>query len=248
MKNIKESSDYGFEFIVDELRLDSLFKYLFKKKCCVCNKLALFLFIFINLFFSLGVSLGIALFLLVLPFFSMFVDSSTKKEEIFLNNSTYYEVFTKLNNGIDYQSDIDKLKYLNISSFLSLTLLFILLLVPYFQNKIKSVYFLLIFFLFNTCILIINIFISIIYNRIEDTLKKYPNELDNMFASNGTHIISLDKRNNLGPFGSSSIYHCIMNYVIILIMFIFRRIHEKKISNNDNENDNEINENLNPTN
>ena len=149
MNNIKESSDYGFEFIVDKLRLDSLFKYVFKKKCCVCNKLALLLFILINLLFTLGISLGILLVLLVLPFFSLFVDSSTKKEEIFLNNSTYYEVFTKLNNGIDYQSDIDKLKYLNVSSFLSLTLLFILLLIPYFQNKIKSVYFLLIFFLFN---------------------------------------------------------------------------------------------------
>jgi hypothetical protein len=248
MNNTEESSEYGFDFIVDGIRLDSLFKYLFKKKCCVCNKLALFLFILINISIGLGMSLVLVLALLLLPFFSMFVDSSTKKEEIFLNNSTYYEVFTKLNNGIDYQSDIDKLKYLSISSFLSLTLLFILLLIPYFQNKIKSVYFLLIFFLFNTCVLIINIFISIIYSRIEDTLKKYPNELDNMFASNGTHIISLDKRNNLGPYGSSSIYHCIMNYLIILIMLILKRIHEIKISNNDNGNDNEINENLNPTN
>ena len=49
MNNIKESSDYDFEFIVEQLRLDSLFKYLFNKKCCVCNKLACFLFIFISL-------------------------------------------------------------------------------------------------------------------------------------------------------------------------------------------------------
>ena len=77
------------------------------------------------------------------------------------------------NYGIDYQSDIDKLKYLNISSFVSLTTLFIIILIPYFYNKMKSIYFLLIFFLFNTGILIINIFISKIYSRIEDTLKIY---------------------------------------------------------------------------
>ena len=248
MNNTEESSEYGFDFIVDGIRLDSLFKYLFKKKCCVCNKLALFIFILINISIGLGMSLVLILALLLLPFFSMFVDSSTKKEEIFLNNSTYYDVFTKLNNGIDYQSEIDKLKFLNISSFISLTALFIMLLIPYFYNKMKSVYFFLMFFLFNTCILIINIFISINYSRIEETLKKYPNELDNMFASNGTHIISLDKRDKLGPSGSSGIYNCLTNYFIIIVMFIFKRIHEKQNSSNDNRNDNEINENLNSTN
>lgn len=248
MNNIKERSDSDFEFIADEIRLDSLFKYLFKKKCCVCNKLALFLFILINIVIGLCFSIGLLLGFLLIPFLSIFDDSSTKKEEIFLNNSTYYDVFTKLNNGIDYQSDIDKLKYLNISNFISLTILFIIILIPYFYNKMKSIYFLLIFFPFNTGILIINIFISIIHSRIEDTLKKYPNELDNLFASNGTHIISLDKRDKLGPSGSSGFYNCLMNYVIIIVMFIFKRIHEKENSSSGNRNDNEINENLNPTN
>jgi len=248
MNNIKKSSDAGFEFIADEMRLDSLLKYLFNKKCCVCNKFAFFLFIIFNIMIGLSVCLGFILYLLLTPFFSMFVGSNTKKEEIFFNNSTYYDVFTKLNNGIDYQSDVDKLKYLNIFSFISLTAIFILLLIPYFYNKIKSVYFLLIFFLFNTCILIINIFIAIIYSRIEDTFKKYPNELDNMFASNGTHIIPLDKRDNLGPSGSSSIYHCSMNYFVIIIMFIYKKITEKENSNNENGNDNEYNERLNSNN
>ena len=112
----------------------------------------------------------------------------------------------------------------------------------------KSIYFLLIFFLFNTGILIINIFISKIYSRIEDTLKIYPNELDNMFAANGTHIISLDKRDKLGPSGSSEFYNCFINYFIIIVMFIFKRINEKENSSSDNRNNNEINETLNPTN
>lgn len=100
MNNIKERSDSDFEFIADEIRLDSLIKYLFKKKYCVCNKLALFLFILINIIIGLGFSLGVLLVLLLISFFSIFDDSSTKKEEIFLKNSTYYDVFTKLWNRL----------------------------------------------------------------------------------------------------------------------------------------------------
>ena len=69
-----------------------------------------------------------------------------------------------------------------------------------------------------------------------------------MFASNGTHIIPLDKRDNLGPSGSSSIYHCSMNYFVIIIMFIYKKITEKENSNNENGNDNEYNERLNSNN
>ena len=102
--------------------------------------------------------------------------------------------------------------------------------------------------LFNTCILIINIFISIIYYRVSNSFEKYPNELDNMFASNGTHIISLDKRDKLNPTGSSSIFLCIIYYFVIIIMFGLKRIIEKENERRKERNNNEYNEHLNPAN
>ena len=123
-----------------------------------------------------------------------------------------------------------------------------MLLTPYFFNKLKSIYFLLIFLIINTCILIINIFISIIYSRVGDAFKKYPNELDNMFATNGTHIIPLDKRDKVGLTGSSSIFLCVIYYFLIIFLYIFKRIYEKENASSEDNNNNEYNENLNSTN
>ena len=248
MNNIEKSSEFGFEFYSKKLSFDSLIKYLFKRQYCIGNKLALLILFYFSISFGFSFSFILLTFLFLNPLYSMFVHSNGKKEEIFLNNSTYYDVFTKINNGIDYQSEIDKLTYLNIPNFIALTIIFIIIMVPHFYDKLKSIYFLLILLLFNTAILTINIFISIIYNRIRNSIKKYPNELDIMFASNGTHIIPLDKRDNLNPYGGDSIFLCIIYYVIIIMMFIVKRIHEKKKSRNDDENNNEYNEKLNSAN
>ena len=203
---------------------------------------------FISIIFGSCLSLFILFIILIIPFSSIFVKSQIEIEEIFLNNSTYYNVFTKLNNGMDYQSEIDKLRYLHISNSIGLTIIFIILFFPYFFNKLKSTNFLLICLPFHTCIFILNIFISIIYTRVENAFKKYPNELDNMFASNGTHIIPLDKKDKLGITGASSIILCIMYYIFIIYLFAGKRDYEKEVKYIEEKNNNEYNENLNSTN
>lgn len=127
-------------------------------------------------------------------------------------------------------------------------MLVIILLIPYFFNKLKSTYFLLIFLPFHTCIFILNIFISRIYSRVENAFKKYPDELDNMFASNGTHIIAYDKKDKLGITGSSSIFLCLIYYILIIYLFAGKRAYEKEIKKNEEKNSYEYNENLNSTN
>lgn len=248
MNSIEKTDVIIFEKLIKEIKLDSSIKNLYNKKCCICNKLFLLFSCYITFSFFIGIWLILILVILLIPFFSMFVNSNFKEEEIFFNNSTYYEVFKKLNNGVDYQSDIDKLRYLNITTFISLTILFIIFIIPYFYNKLKAIYFLLIYLLVITCILVINIFTSIIYNRLRNTFEIYPNELDNIFSSNGTHIIPLDKRNNLGPTGSSSIILCIIYYILTIAMFFPKRYYEKDKKLYENENNNEYNEISNSTN
>ena len=52
-----------------------------------------------------------------------------------------------------------------------------------------------------------------------------------MSASKGKHIILLDKRDNLGPYGYDSIFLCIFYYLVIIMMYIAKRIHEKERQN-----------------
>ena len=249
MSNIRKAEEICFEKIANEIELvPASIKKCFKKKYCICNKLVLFFALYCSLIFGLVISYVIILIILIIPFSSIFVGTILKQEEIFFNNSTYYDVFKKLNNEIDYQSEINNLRYLHIPNFIGLTILLIMLLNPYFYNKLKSIYFLLIFLIYNTSILIINIFISIIYSRVGDTFKKYPNELDKMFASNGTHIIPLDKRDNVGLTGSSSIFLCAIYYFLIIFLYIFKRSYEKENASSEDNNNNEYNENLNSTN
>lgn len=249
MSNNIKAEDICFEKIADEINLDpSSVKKFFKKKYCICNKLVLFFVLYCSLYIGLLISFVIILIILIIPFSSIFVGTILKQEEIFFNNSTYYDVFKKLNNEIDYQSEINNLRYFHIPNFIGLTILLIMLLTPYFFNKLKSIYFLLIFLIINTCILIINIFISILYSRVGDTFKKYTNELDNMFATNGTHIIPLDKRDKVGLTGSSSIFLCAIYYFLIIFLYIYKRIYEKENASSEDNNNNEYNENLNSTN
>jgi len=249
MSNNIKADEICFEEIADEIKLDpSSIKKFFKKKYCICNKLVLFFALYCSLIVGLIASFMMIFFILIIPFFSIFVGTILKQEEIFFNNSTYYDVFKKLNNGIDFQSEINNLRYLHIPNFIGLTILLTILLIPYFYNKLKSIYFLLIFLTYNTSILILNIFISITYSRVGDTFKKYPNELDNMFASNGTHIIPLDKRDKVGLTGSSSIFLCVMYYPLIIFLYIFKRSYEKENASSEDNNNNEYKENLNSTN
>jgi hypothetical protein len=249
MSNNIKAEDICFEKIADEINLDpSSVKKFFKKKYCICNKLVLFFVLYCSLYIGLLISFVIILIILIIPFSSIFVGTILKQEEIFFNNSTYYDVFKKLNNEIDYQSEINNLRYFHIPNFIGLTILLIMLLTPYFFNKLKSIYFLLIFLIINTCILIINIFISILYSRVGDTFKKYTNELDNMFATNGTHIIPLDKRDKVGLTGSSSIFLCVIYYFLIIYLYMLKRCYVKENASSEDNNNKEYNENLNSTN
>ena len=164
MNKIQNADEYCCKRIANDIGLDCIFEK-WQKKNCICNKYLLFFVFFSSLIVGSGLSFLILFIILIIPFHSMFVKSKLEIEEIFLNNSTYYDAFTKLNNGMDYQSEIDKLRYLHISNSIGLTIIFIILLFPYFFNKLKSTYFLLIFLPFHTCIFILNIFISIIYTK-----------------------------------------------------------------------------------
>lgn len=247
MNKIQKADEYCCEKIANEVELDCIFEK-WQKKSCICNKYLLFFVFFISIIVGSCLSLFILFIILIIPFSSIFVKTKLEIEEIFLNNSTYYDVFTKLNNGMDYQSEVDKLRYLHISNSFGLTIIFIILLFPYFFNKLKSIYFLLICLPFHTCIFILNIFISIIYTRVENAFKKYPNELDNMFASNGTHIIPLDKKDKLGITGASSIILCLIYYFLIIYLFAGKRAYEKEVKYSEEKNNNEYNDNLNSTN
>lgn len=122
MNNIQKPDEYCYEKLADDIELDCIYKYWSKKKNCICNKFLLIFVVLISLIVGLTLSLLIFFIILIIPFFSIFVKSKLKIEEIFLNNNTYYETFTKLNNGIDYQSEIDKLRYLHISNSICLSL------------------------------------------------------------------------------------------------------------------------------
>ena len=245
---IKAAEEICFEKIVDEINLDpSSVKKFFKKNIASAINQFCFL-LYCSLIIGLLISFVIILIILIIPFSSIFVGTILKQEEIFFNNSTYYDVFKKLNNEIDYQCEINNLRYLLIPNFIGLTILLIMLLIPYVFNRLKSIYFLLIFLIINTCILIINIFISILYSRVGDTFKKYPNELDNMFATNGTHIIPLDKRDKVGLTGSSSIFLCVIYYFLIIYLYMLKRCYVKENASSEDNNNKEYNENLNSTN
>ena len=94
--------------------LDCLIKYLFKKKCCICNKLTLFMFFYFIIIIGSSLAFGLIWVLFMVPFFSLFFQSNTKKEELFFNNSTYYDVFTKIIKNIQMNQMICLLQKGNI--------------------------------------------------------------------------------------------------------------------------------------
>ena len=63
-----------------------------------------------------------------------------------------------------------------------------------------------------------------------------------MFASNGTHIISLDKKEKLGITGYSSVFLCLIYYILIIYLLAGKRAYEKGIKYSKEKNNNEYNQ------
>ena len=58
----------------------------------------------------------------------------------------------------------------------------------------------------------------------------------------------LDKKDKLGITGASSIFLCIIYYILIIYLFIGKRIYENEMKYIEEKNNDEYNENLNSTN
>ena len=168
-----------------------------------------------------------------------------------LNNNTYYEIFTEINEGIKYELDKTKLAYSSIILSIILTLNLCIFIFPCIYNKMKATVFLIIFLLLNTCFLIFDVFVLIVISRMNNSFRNYRYTINMKYAEKGEYIFPYDKINQgYGIIGFFFyFFFIILYYMFIVYMYKAKRMFEKRYNDNNKRRvlNNSNNEHLNPS-
>ena len=240
-KKIKEKS------LINKIELffskDEDMKYLFRSFSIKLFSLPLkFWLYFINIIIIFNTTI-------FSPFFqTIYISFSSDNSDLHFDNSTYYDIFTEINGGIEYELDKTKLKLSSIFNavifIISLSIFFISPILKY----INSIIFLVFYFLINTFNFSFYIYIFYILYRLNSSYNKYIYEINRKFAEKDMDIIPFDKINASNYNGTYILFNlvfCIIYYVVIFYIFYAKRNYEKGEYNNAEKN-NEKEEKLNP--
>lgn len=195
----------------------------------------------------ISISLIVVFFVIILSsyYFSIYTAFKSDKERFYLNNSTYYELFTEYNFGISYDTDKNKLKYLSIIGSIFITLQMSVFVVPLIYYKLNSIIFLIISFFVNTSMVVLNWYSMVVCFRLSSSISKYLYHLYFTFTEKG---IPLDDIPTISFGGSEFLLGFCFSmayYNFIFNMFRSKREYEKENPQNDVEPRLDIKEGLN---
>lgn len=181
------------------------------------------------------------------PYLDIYTAFKSDNSDLLLNNKTYYDIFTEINEGIDYDSDKEKLKISSILNSIISTLFLTIFFISPILVKINSKIFLVIYLFLNTSIFAINIYDISILGRLDQSYNEYIYMINRKFAEKDKDIIPFDKFNG-STYGINGnflhILFSLMNYVLIFYIFYAKRRYEKGVYNSPEKN-NEYEEQLN---
>ena len=173
-------------------------------------------------------------FIITAPYFLIYTAFKSDKEELLLNNSTYYEVFTEINKGNTYESDKRNLAYISIIGSIILTMNISIFIFPCIFYKMKSLLLLIILLFLNICTFVIDIYACNILLRINSSFKEYQYTLNIKFAE-GKDIFPFD---TIGTINYGAVIYFVFNFLFsiyyfffIVYMYIAKRSYEKKHHN-----------------
>lgn len=174
------------------------------------------------------------------PFQTIYIAFSSDSSDFQFNNRTYYDTFTEINGGIEYDLDKTKLKLISIFSATIFILSSTIFLVSPILTKINSIIFLLLYLFINTCNFSLNIYILIINSRLGSSFKEYINVINKKFAEKDKDIIPFEHLYSIKYNVSYIIIHLVflyIYYVFIFNIFYAKRNYEKRqyISSKKNE-------------
>lgn len=210
----------------------------FKKKYCICNQANIFafkIFSLISKWITIYLWFLFIIIVILSPYFLILDAFASDKEELLLNNNTYYEIFTEINEGIKYELDKTKLAYSSILLSIILTLNLCVFIFPCIYNKMKALVFLIIFLFLNICSIILDIFVFGVIERMNNSFKKYQYTINMKYAEKGEYIFPYDKIDNkdYNSFGLILYFFFIIFYnMFIVYMYNAKRIFEKRYNNN----------------
>ena len=231
--------------ILEEVKKDTFWYYIdnkcnswFKSKYCICNKtniIAFKIFSLISRWITIYFWILFVIIVLLSPFFLIVKAFASDKEELLLNNNTYYEIFTEINEGIKYELDKTKLAYTSIILSIILTLNLGIFIFPCIYKKMKALVFLIIFLFLNICSLILDVFVSGVILRMNNSFQKYQYTINVKYAEKGEYIFPYDEIDNksYGIIGLIFYFFFIILYnMFIVYMYNAKRIFEKRYNNN----------------
>ena len=180
------------------------------------------------------------------PFFLIVKAFASDKEELLLNNNTYYEIFTEINEGIEYELDKTKLAYASIILSIILTVNLGIFIFPCIYKKMIAIIFLIIFIFLDICSLILDIFALLIIQRMNNSFRKYQYAINMKYAEKGEYIFPYDEIDNKSYDIVGPVFYflfLILYNFFIAYMYNAKRLFEKRYYNN-NSNREQLNPSL----
>lgn len=131
-----------------------------RKCCCYFISFILILAVIILIFLSFSA-----------PYYFIYVAFCSERTELFLNNQNYYDYFTSLNNGIQYESEKLKLAYINIPSAIIYTFTLTSFLIPKLYDNMKAKSFLILFLLTNSTVVVLDVLNILFFSKMINTFE-----------------------------------------------------------------------------
>ena len=194
---------------------------------------------------SIPLIITLVVIILASHYFSIYTAFKSDKERFYLNNSTYYELFTEYNSGISYDTDKNKLKYLSIIGSIFITLQMSVFVVPPIYYKLNSIIFLIISLFVNTSMVVLNWYSMIVCLRLSSSISKYLYHLYFIFTEKGIPLSDIPTISFGGMEFLLGFFFSIVYYNFIINMFRSKREYEKENPQNDVESRLDIDEELN---
>lgn len=207
---------------------------------CICNKATQKLFAYIIAFILILAIIILIFMSFAAPYYFVYVAFCSDREELFLNNQTYYNYFTTLNQGVEYKSDKLKIAYLNIPSAIVYTFTLTSFLIPKLYDNLKAKSFLILFLLTNTAVVALDVFDILLFSKLSGSFENYAKSLDEKYGyiketkggtynTQTTYLIPINKRSDFGSFLARrafaifNIIFCLIYYYLIYRLYSSKR-------------------------